>query len=61
MIEAKKGFHFLPIFCNFTAINRNFTVIPDEVGIYRHPRPDRGSDNWLKRSTPSGMICLSLL
>ena len=32
MIEAKKGFHFLPIFCNFTAINRNFTVIPDLIG-----------------------------
>ena len=26
MIEAEIGFHFLPTFCNFTTINRNFTM-----------------------------------
>ena len=26
MSEAEIGFHFLPIFCNFTTINRNFTM-----------------------------------
>ncbi len=33
---------FCGMFHIFVQINRNFTVIPDEVRIYRHPR--RGQD-----------------
>ena len=32
MSEAGMGFDFLLLLCNFTPINRNFTVIPDLIG-----------------------------
>ena len=31
MSEAEIGFHFLPIFCNFTPLNRNLCVTIDVV------------------------------